>query len=206
MRRIATSIVTFVSWHRRAIGALLAAASVMLLAEALRTPVETVDALVATVALPAGHTITPADVEVRALPPGALPDDSLASPDDAIGRTLAAPVSGSTVLQPGSLANDHRAADGRAIVPIAVSDDGLRALLSPGDRVSLVTQGPDSMVVLCSDAIIVALPSGPDPAGRLADATQRPSTMILVEVPQEDAANVATFGQGVGVSVILGTV
>ena len=58
MRRIATSIVTFVSWHRRAIGALLAAASVLLLAEALRTPVETVDAVVTTAALPAGHTLT----------------------------------------------------------------------------------------------------------------------------------------------------
>ena len=38
MRRLLTSIASFDSWHRRAVGAILAAGAVLLLATALRTP------------------------------------------------------------------------------------------------------------------------------------------------------------------------
>ena len=40
MRRILTSIASFVSWHRRVVGALLAAAAVLLTVQTLKSPEE----------------------------------------------------------------------------------------------------------------------------------------------------------------------
>ena len=48
------AVASFVSWHRRAVGALLAASAVLLLAEALTTPLPTVPVVVLQRAVPAG--------------------------------------------------------------------------------------------------------------------------------------------------------
>ena len=206
MRRFLTSIVTFISWHRRAVGAVLAGAAVLIIGSSLRTPIPATSVVVVASALPAGHVLSKDDLSLRSLPDEGLPDATLAEVGEAVGRTLVADVSAGTVLQPGTLAVDYAVTPGRAIVPITVNDDALRALLSPGDRVSLVAQGPEGMEVLSHDARIVALPNTAPTGSQISAATQRPSTLILVEVGSDDAPIVASVGQGGGLTVIMGSV
>lgn len=206
MRRFLTSLASFVSWHRRAIGALLAAAAVLLTVSALRAPTPTTPVLVIATDLPAGHTLTAADVSQRHIPTEALPDETFTDAEPPLGRPLAVDLSAGTVLQKGFLIADRVAAPGRAIVPISIVGDGVRALLSPGQAITLVAQGPEGTHVLTGDARVVALPPTDAPTGQLGAATSQPSSTLLVDVPQADAAMVASLGQGAGLSIVLGRV
>lgn len=205
MRRLLTSIASFVSWHRRAVGAILAAGAVLLLATALRTPTPTTAVVVTASDLPAGHTLTSADLTVGQLPPGAVPADAVLSPSDIEGRTTAVPLSAGTILQPGLLGGDHSTAEGSAVVPILVADEGLRAMLRPGDTVSLVAPGPEGLIVVASGARVVALPEAEQAGSQVALASGRQSELILVEVPEAEAGEVASLGQAGEMSVVLGS-
>nr|WP_231980064.1 SAF domain-containing protein [Tessaracoccus coleopterorum] len=159
MRNLLSRLAGFVSWHRRSIGALLAASAVLLLAPGLRPEGPTRRVVVTVTSLTAGHRLEPADLTLHELPLDALPSDPLTSLDDAVGRTLTARSGGGTILQPGSLTTDHAAGPGRAVVPVSIADASLRSLLDPGDLLSLVAQGPDGMEVLSGDARVVTLPA-----------------------------------------------
>ncbi len=205
MHRILKSIAAFVSWHRRAVGALLAAAAVLILATALRTPVPSVEVVVSTVSLPAGHTLIAADLAVRSMPRDAVPAESIRSPDEAVGQSLIAAMSEGTILQPGSLNTGHSVGSGRAVVPVSVPDETLRTLLRPGDAISLVAQGPDGLEVVSDDARVATLPEPEAASSELVAASSRSTGMILVEVASADAAIVASLGQSGGLSIVLGT-
>lgn len=206
MRRLLRPFASFISWHRRSVGAALAAAAVLLTAVTLRSPSPSAEVVVITGARPPGHTLTTADLAVRGIPVQAVPDDALSDPSELVGRSLAARVSGGTIAQPGLLASDHSAADGRAVVPIAVADEALRALLAPGDLVSLIAQGPDGTQVVSSDARIVAAPPEREDTSQLGSASAGRSAMVLVDVASADASIAATLGQGDGLSIVLGAV
>jgi len=76
--------------------------------------------LVATRPVAVGSTVAPADVDVRMVPAGVLPDRALATPDDARDRTVV------VALLPGvPVVRDHLSPDGRR---------GVAALLPPGRR------------------------------------------------------------------------
>ena len=198
------AVASFVSWHRRAVGALLAASAVLLLAEALTTPLPTVPVVVLQRAAAAGEPLTAADLGARNLPPDAVPDDALTSVDDAVGQTLAVPAAAGTILQPALLARTTTAAKGRAVVPIVVADDELRRLLSPGELISLVSAHGESPEIVTGDARVVALPST-EGSGALRAAASTDRGALLVDVPASSAAVVALLGQGGQLSVILGT-
>lgn len=205
MRRLLTSLVSFISWHRRAVGALLAAGSVLLLAAALNAEPPTHTVVTLTADQPAGRRIVATDLTLRDLPPEALPDGALTDPSAALGRTTAVELRANTVLQPGTLTGDLTLPPGRVVVPILVPDAALRSLLRPGAVVSLVAPGPDGLVVLTSDARLVAHPSEEPAGSRLGLATGRESGLQLVEVAVEDAALVASLGQTGQVSLVLGS-
>ena len=205
MRKPLSSIAAFVSWHRRAVGALLAASAVLLIATGLRSEEPTRRVLVTAAGLPAGHLLTPADLVLRDLPLDALPADPLTSLDVAVGGTLTARVGEGTILQPGSLSTDHTATPGRAVVPVLVGDAALRSLLAPGDLISLVAEGQEGMEVLSGDARVVTLPAPPPETSRLGAASAHSEGMILVDVAVVDAPIVATLGQGGGLAGVLGS-
>ena len=104
LARALRAVASFASWHRRAVGALLAALSVLLLAEALTTPPPTQSVVVLQRAVPAGEALAAADVSLAALPPPAVPDGALASTQDAVGQTLAVPVAAQDRLPPAPYA------------------------------------------------------------------------------------------------------
>jgi Flp pilus assembly protein CpaB len=204
LARALRAVASFASWHRRAVGALLAALSVFLLAEALTTPPPTQSVVVLQRAVPAGEALAAADVSLAALPPPAVPDGALASTQDAVGQTLAVPVAAGTVLQPALLARAATAAKGRAVVPILIADDDLRRLLAPGDLISLVSAHGESPEIVTGDARVVALPSS-EGSGALRAAASTDRGALLVDVPASSATLVALLGQGGQLSVILGS-
>src|SRR5699024_8946000 len=86
---------------RRILAATVAAVAVAVAVHAAlgRPDPDDATALVAARDVPVGATLTPRDVEVRHLPPRAVPEGALADPGAAIGRTTAVPlVTGRTVV------------------------------------------------------------------------------------------------------------
>lgn len=202
--RILRDIASFVSWHRRAMGALLAVASVLLLAQSLAAPPSpTVEVVALSADVSPGQQLAAGDLTIAHLPAEGVPDGALTALDDAIGQIAAAGVGKGTVLQPGLLAGAQSVEPGRAVVPIAVRDAQLRALLRPGDRVTLVMVGAETADVLTSDARVSVLPKSA-PSSGLSVGSGGAEGLVMVDVPAEQAPTVAALGQGGQLSVILG--
>lgn len=195
-------IASFVSWHRRWIGALLAVGAVLLTAQHLSTPPPTTAVVVLTAPVPPGHILTAADVAERQVPPNAVPAEALSSVDAAIGRPVAVGLSPGTIVQASLLATDA-VEPGRSVVPILVADSQLRALLRPGNAITLVVVGGESAEVLTTDARVAAMPIH-EPGSGLAVATTQTEGLVTVNVPTEQAATIAALGQSRQISIILG--
>lgn len=193
MRRLLDSLVTFISWHRRAVGAILAGLAVLLLAHTLASPGETIPVVVLTEQVPAGHLLTEAQVTRRDMPAEHAPASRLTETSAAAGEATTVDLSPGTVLQPGLLARGDSIAPGRAVVPISVRDDGLRQLLRPGDIVSLVAAGGEAVDVLTRDARVVALPTLASNGSAVEMASARGEEIVLVEVPSDEAPLVAAL-------------
>ncbi|MHA6510314.1 SAF domain-containing protein [Tessaracoccus sp. Y1736] len=204
MRRLLTPIASFVSWHRRAVAALLAALSVVLVAQWLAEPGgPTVSAPVLTGPVAAGHTLTSADVTLTDVPAHLVFSAAPPSLDDVIGEVTAVNLAAGTLLQTGLLATGQGVAPGRAVVPITLPDQALRSLLRPGDPVTLVVTSTESAEVLTRDARVAALPSPPG-GSALAVAGAGDDGLVLMDVPADEAAMVAALGQSGQLSVVLG--
>lgn len=94
----------------------------------------------------------------------------------------------------------HVVADGRAVVPIALPDEQLAALLVPGTKLVLVHASDAGFDVITDDAR-PALPQSAGQGSALATASSR-SPMVLVDVPIEIAPTVAGLGQQGNLRVI----
>ena len=205
MKPLLARVAAFVSWHHRAVAALLAGLSVVLIASWLDEPDGPgVPVPVTSAALPAGHTISPADVTLSALPAHLVPGGESLTLDAVVGQVTAVGLAPGTLLQAGLLATGRGVAPGRAVVPISLPDDQLRALLRPGDPVTLVVPSTEAAEVLTADARVAALPAAPG-GSALAVAGAGPDGLVLVDVPAAEAPVVAALGQGSQLSVILGS-
>ena len=204
MKKLLNAVVNWVSWHRRLVGAVLAAGSILLLGNALASPgAPTAAVVVATRLLPAGHGLTEAEVAVVHLPLEAVPDDAATTRDGLIGRSTAVALPRGTVVQPALLAASHSTEPGRALVPIALRDPSLRALLAPGDQISLITAGHEEPHVLTDDARVAVLATPPQ-SSALSVGGGDTGALILVDVPSSDAVLVASLGQEGGLKIVLG--
>lgn len=205
MKNVLTTVVHWVSWHRRLVGAVLAGFAVVLLGSALSAPEgPTEPAVVLAAPLPAGHTLTATDVRVAQLPPEVVPDGALTDAESLAGRSTAVALAEGTILQPALLATSSTTEPGRALVPITVRDEGLRTLLKPGDRITLVSAGYEEAQVLTSDARVAVL-STPPAGSPLAIGGGDQGALILVDVPSTQAPLIATLGQDGGLRVVLGS-
>jgi hypothetical protein len=191
----------FVSWHRRAIAALLAGLGAFALVTHLsprgqdQVPVV---ALARSVA--AGGVLRSDDLKVTHLPSGTLPEHSFKDPGELVGQTLGFGLETGTVLQPGMLAATPSLAEGRALVPILIRDNSLRTLLSPGTPVTLVLA--DSGEVVATDARVSSMPSASE--GTLLNPGGGAKPLILVDVPAGIGPEVSALGQQGKLTVILG--
>ena len=178
--------------HRRPLAALTAGAAVLAALQATSPPPpRTVPVWAAQRDLPSGSVLGPGDlVEVR-LPPTTVPDDSIDAPGEAVGRTLAAPMSRGEVVTsrrtvgPGLL----EGYPGTTAVPLRITDAAVATMLRVGDRVSLVAADPDGRAsprLLVEDVPVVALPRPEDGA-----LSGTPGRLVVAAVPSSAAEEVA---------------
>lgn len=193
MRPLA-SVATFVAWHRRAIAALCTGLAVYLVAHQLLVPPERgTPVVVLAKDAPSGHRLTAEDLSLERLPQGALSDGAATEVAEVVGETVALPLPRGTVVQPALLASTRTVAPGRSLVPIVVSDERLLTVLRPGDLVSLVVGTGDVVQPASSDARIFSLPSE-DEGSTMSVGSSR-GALVVVDVPDADAAAVAMLGQ-----------
>lgn len=177
---------------------------------ALRPPAPpTADVVVPVRTLAAGRPVAEDDVALRALPAEAVPDDALADPGDAVGRTPAVALPAGLPLTGALVAGGEvvaRAPDGTVVVPV-VLDSTAAALLRPGDRVDLVTTaqaaaGSPDAAYLARGALVLPSagrqPDEPSTGGLLgggAGGTTTAATLLAVD-PDEAPAVSAASGSG----------
>lgn len=203
MRQLFTRVAAFVSWHRRAVGALLAALSVLAIAQWLSGPQgPTVPVVVAALEVPAGNSLTADDVRIEYVPRDVVPGGALDSPDEALGRMAAVTLAPGTLLQPALFTTARDAPEGRSIVPIRLPDPALRTLLGPGDPVTLIVIADEQAEVLTGDARVAGVPESAASTGLGISAED--DDLVLVEVPNGEAPVVAALGQSGQLSIVLG--
>lgn len=141
---------------------MLAAVVVVGLATAVRPPEPgTTDVVVASADLPPGSTLTEADLLRAPRPDDALPSDAVVDPTDLRGRLLAAPVRAGEVLRQRDVVGGTLLAalgDGLVAVPVRLADDGVAALLQPGDVVDLVAAHDGGAAVVAAGVRVLAVP------------------------------------------------
>ncbi|ALE75060.1 MULTISPECIES: SAF domain-containing protein [unclassified Pseudonocardia] len=161
--------------------------------------------LVAARDLAPGVPLEPADLTVTAWPPALVPAGALRAVADAGGRVPAGPVRAGEPLTDLRLVGPGLAVraggPGASAVPLRPADPAVAALLSPGSRVDVVTDGPEGPRVLAARAVVVAvLP--PSPTGG-PGARAEPGPLVLVALPEGEATAVAAATLGGEVTVTL---
>lgn len=202
MDRIPPRLARFISWHRRTIAAVLAGVTAMLIFSQL-TPsgADLVDAVVLARARTQGDRLAANDVRLARLPRSSLPEDHVATPDEAVGRVVGVGLSPGTVLQPGLLSPAPTVAEGRSLTPIQLADPSLAEVLAPGMSVTLVLTETSEVVV--SNARITTLTADEDSGPFRVGSSSRP--LILLDVPAESAPTVSALGQTGQLSVVIET-
>lgn len=185
-----TSVRRAVLARRRLLAALLAGVAVAAgLQAAAAPPPATVPVRVAARDLPAGTVLAGSDLTEADWPPGTVPGELA---DDAVGRTLAAPLrAGEPVtdvrLVGPALTEGH---PGSVAVPVRLPDAGMAALLHVGDVIDLVAADPQGgePARVAVGVPVLALPGGDAEA---AGATGLPGRLVVVGVPEGAVPSVA---------------
>lgn len=172
--------------RRRSLAALCAVIAVGAGLRATQPPEPPTVALsVAAHDLPAGRTLTGADLTELRVPPAAVPDGA-GDRSGLLGRSLAAPVRRGEPITDRRLVDDSLTAGypGRAVVPVRLPDAAAAGLLRPGDHVSIWAAGSrgDSAALAVGDALVVTVGAVEEEAGPAA----LPGRLVLLAVPPAD--------------------
>jgi pilus assembly protein CpaB len=166
--------------HRRTASALAAGVSVLALGMALRPPQPaTVDVVVASHDLIAGHRLSDEDLARAAVPAALLPPGVHSDLADLSGQVLAAPVARgeaiSTTRLADPLGSGWSAPPGTSPLPMRFSDGGAAGLLSPGQRLDVLAAaapgvedlGPGVQLarLVAQDVLVLSITSSPEEAG-----------------------------------------
>jgi pilus assembly protein CpaB len=139
--RLPPGLVTGRQWllrYRRPVAGLLAALAALVGLAALRAEPVGVDVVVVTADLPAGQVLVLGDLTVRRLPPATVPSQSLGNPVQALGRTLAGPVTAGEPLTSARLLTTAALPAGELALPVRPSDPQIASLLAPGSRADVL--------------------------------------------------------------------
>ncbi|WP_251046802.1 RcpC/CpaB family pilus assembly protein [Arthrobacter sp. ISL-85] len=127
--------------RRLAAALLLCAAAAITVQQLTPAPLSTATALAAARDLPAGTTVTEADVNRVQVPPGMVADGFLKDDAAAAGKQLAAPMRKGQLLTDAQLVGPGLLAGtppGSAAVPLRMADASSIQLVSPGQLVNVV--------------------------------------------------------------------
>ncbi|MGI5126047.1 SAF domain-containing protein [Pseudonocardia sp. CA-107938] len=177
------------SWRRtlrlrRAAAAVLAATALVLVA-APRAGPSGVPVLVAAVELPGGSTVRASDLAVREWPADLVPAGALRTAEDATGRVLVGAAHPGEPLTDVRLVGAGPVPSGAAAVPVRIADASVATLLVPGNRVDVVSIGPQQQepAVLAGDAPVLAV---------LAEEKGTRGRLVLVGMSRDAATRVAS--------------
>ncbi len=142
--------------------------------------------LVAARDLPAGHTVTGADIARRRVPTAAVADAVKAVSSESVdsGRILTGPIRAGEMLSATRLRApdtfDGLAPDRRA-VHIPLRDNGTLALLHPGSRVDMYSTADGRLVV--GDVEVLQIDAPLASGGALSSVNSTDVTGVVVAVP-----------------------
>lgn len=197
LRRLAS----FISWHRRAVAALCAAAVVAGIISVASAPPPKGVAVVSLAAdVPAGEVLSARHLKMVDVPRSLVTGGAVRAPDRAVGAQAAVPLEAGQVLSEGLLLRGGSTQPGHALVPVAIPDPDVRALLRPGLTVELIVALGEEPEVL-GKARVAALPESPTSTL----GASKGSSMVLMDVDAELAPSVATLGQSRQLSVVIGS-
>lgn len=189
--------------RRRPIAAVLAGLAVLVAVRAQAAPPPpTVTVLTAARDIPAGATVTPADLGRVAYDPATVPQ-GVVSARQAVGRTTTGPVrAGEPLTDVRLLTADLLARyPGDVAAPVRIGDPGTARLLRVGDRITLYAadpQGEAAPVEAASAVPVVALPRGRDD-GLVGES----GALVVVAVPPETARVLAGYGVSSFLSAVI---
>jgi hypothetical protein len=167
------------------------------------------DVLVAAHDLPAGHTLTTADLAVVTVPErlavaGAAASDEVRA--TLIGATTAVAVPAGLPLVPQVLAaGSLTGPPGTVVAAVRLADETLAALLSAGDRVDLLAAPPDGGdgVVLAHRALVLPAAPRSTGSGLLGGGGDETAPLLVAVLPDEAAALAGSAASNVLFAVVV---
>lgn len=192
------------SWHRRSLAALCAAGCVLATLSVLSPTTRTVDVVVAAHDLTAGTTLTAADLALARYPPELVPEGALSTLSEAQSATSTLPITHGTPLTPAMVGGTgSMAAPGERLAAFRLSDAGLRALMSVGDRVTVVaTTDEGDVTTLATRVRVVALPAERQASGALSSPSD--GGLVVVSCAPSVAERIAAWSNSSRLGVALG--
>ena len=174
--------------HRRKLAVLATLAAVLTGLTALAPPrPATVSVVTAAHLLPAGSSITAADLDQTALPAQAVPEGASTDPTELIGQKVAGPVPTRQVLTTSALLRQRSAGRSTVVAPLPLADDRVTALLEAGDVVDVLAAdaetGKTRVIASAVRVVTGAIATG--------DETAESGGLVLVEVNPGTASTLA---------------
>lgn len=154
--------------------------------------------LVAARELGPGGRLTAEDVAVRTVPAELAPQDALAAPDDAVGRSVTGPVGAGEILTVRRVLTDRTAGQirpGARLVPVSLQDSATMDLLRPGDVVDVVAQRKDDSPAVLARSATVAV-------GPAAQAGRQQARTAMLAMSEAEAHAVAAAALSSPLSVV----
>ncbi|MFC9977017.1 Flp pilus assembly protein CpaB [Spirillospora sp. NPDC127200] len=190
---------------RRALAALFAAAGTALALLSLHpSPQEGRRVPVAARDLPAGRTLTAADISTVELPPSAVPDGLARTP--LAGRTVAGPMRRGEPLTDARLLGEgllRGHAPDTVAAPVRIADAGAARLLRPGDRIDVLATTPpgDALAPPRASArpVATAIPVLAVPTA--GDAPQPGGALVVLAADRSQAAALAAAGPSLAITI-----
>jgi Flp pilus assembly protein CpaB len=189
--------------HRRLLGSVLVAVAVWLVVQATAAPPPATEPVwTADRDLSSGTVLTRDDLNRTGYAPGSVPAAAVRSVSALVGRTLATPLGRGEPVTAAHLAGAERLAGypGRAAVAVRIPDPEVVALLTPGQRVTLVATDPQGAVPperVVEDAAVLVVPrASGDASGTLG------GRLVVFAVAEDRADDLASAGTTRYLSVV----
>jgi pilus assembly protein CpaB len=199
------ALVRTASWHRRLLASGCAAAAVAFgLSTLSPQPPATASVLAAARDIPAGATLTSGDIDVVALPPGAVPAGAFHRGSDIAGRVVAGAVRRGEALTDVRLVGAalfSSVGSGQVAAPVRIADAGVARLLQPGDVIDVFASNDrttGAAAIVATSARVLAVPSAAGTDGGLDDGA-----LIVVATTPETAALLAKTAVSARLSVAI---
>ncbi|HOB05334.1 MAG TPA: SAF domain-containing protein [Propionibacteriaceae bacterium] len=150
--------------------------------------------------IPAGSTLTEADLVVRPVRTVDLPDRAATSAPALVGKVTGSALARNTVMTDLSVVSGRSAsAAGRVVMSVRVADAEVASMVAPGMRVTLLVPGSNGGLIT-DDALVVTTPQAA-PSAPLGGGGG--SAVLVVDVESAIAERLVRSTSTTGVTVAL---